>query len=276
MPVQTRIQLRRDTAANWTSVNPTLAAGEIGIESDTRKFKFGNGSTAWNSLPYGGGDILDADLIGFDTTPETSLSAAGQIGWDGDSGTLQIRLAGNNVTLQVGQEENIYARNAQNATISDGQVVYVSGSNGQKLNVKLAKADSLTTSRATVGVVTETILNTNQGFVTTRGLIHDLNTNAWNEGDSLYLSGTTAGALTNVPPTAGMHVVRVGYVVTKSSTVGVIYVDVQHGAGLDDADDVVITSPTDGQALTYEASTGLWKNKTVSGESFHPFLLMGA
>lgn len=47
-----RIQLRRDTAANWTSSNPTLAAGEFGWESDTRKFKIGDGATAWTSLSY--------------------------------------------------------------------------------------------------------------------------------------------------------------------------------------------------------------------------------
>ena len=46
------IQLRRDTAANWTSVNPTLAAGEQGFETDTGKFKIGTGSTAWTSLSY--------------------------------------------------------------------------------------------------------------------------------------------------------------------------------------------------------------------------------
>ena len=50
MPVQ--IQLRRDTASNWTSANPTLAAGELGLETDTSKFKIGNGSTAWASLAY--------------------------------------------------------------------------------------------------------------------------------------------------------------------------------------------------------------------------------
>ena len=47
-----QIQLRRDTAANWTSVNPTLASGEIGFETDTKYFKIGNGSTAWTSLAY--------------------------------------------------------------------------------------------------------------------------------------------------------------------------------------------------------------------------------
>jgi hypothetical protein len=45
---------RSDTAANWTSNNPTLADGEIGIESDTRKYKFGDGTSAWNSLAYSG------------------------------------------------------------------------------------------------------------------------------------------------------------------------------------------------------------------------------
>jgi len=46
------MQQRRDTAANWTSSNPTLLAGEIGIESDTNKIKIGTGSTAWTSLSY--------------------------------------------------------------------------------------------------------------------------------------------------------------------------------------------------------------------------------
>ncbi len=46
------IQLRRDTAANWTSVNPTLANGEAGWETDTGKVKIGNGATAWASLAY--------------------------------------------------------------------------------------------------------------------------------------------------------------------------------------------------------------------------------
>jgi hypothetical protein len=47
-----RLQNRRDTAANWTSNNPTLAAGEIGLETDTTKFKMGDGTTAWISLAY--------------------------------------------------------------------------------------------------------------------------------------------------------------------------------------------------------------------------------
>ena len=51
MPVQ--IQFRRDTAAAWTAANPTLAAGELGLETDTTYYKIGTGSTAWTSLAYG-------------------------------------------------------------------------------------------------------------------------------------------------------------------------------------------------------------------------------
>ena len=48
----TRIQLRRDISSNWTSVNPILGEGEIGIEIDTNKFKIGNGILNWNTLNY--------------------------------------------------------------------------------------------------------------------------------------------------------------------------------------------------------------------------------
>lgn len=53
--VQTKIFLRNDTAANWTTNNPTLGKGQIGVEIDTKKFKFGDGQTPWNTLGYGAG-----------------------------------------------------------------------------------------------------------------------------------------------------------------------------------------------------------------------------
>jgi len=53
------LQLRRDTAANWTTANPTLADGQPGWEKDTKKLKVGDGAAAWASLPYfsGGGAV---------------------------------------------------------------------------------------------------------------------------------------------------------------------------------------------------------------------------
>lgn len=78
----TLIQLRRDTAANWTSVNPTLAQGEIGIETDTNKFKIGDGTTAWATLVYAGGGAV-SNAYGYSlnesTRVYTKLGVAGHV-----------------------------------------------------------------------------------------------------------------------------------------------------------------------------------------------------
>ena len=58
-----RLQLRRGTEAQWVAANPTLAAGEIGIETDTNTFKFGDGSTAWNSLSYALSQTVDDYIL---------------------------------------------------------------------------------------------------------------------------------------------------------------------------------------------------------------------
>ena len=52
MTTFTRFKLRNGTAAEWTAANPTLLQGEIGVETDTRKYKIGDGSTAWAGLSY--------------------------------------------------------------------------------------------------------------------------------------------------------------------------------------------------------------------------------
>jgi hypothetical protein len=78
MPRVNQIQLRRDTSANWTSVNPVLAAGEIGFETNTRLMKAGDGTTAWATLPYVPADtankVSGKRIIVQTTTPTGSFS----------------------------------------------------------------------------------------------------------------------------------------------------------------------------------------------------------
>lgn len=91
MSVVTQIQVRRGTAAQWTSSNPTLASGEWGYETDTGKVKIGDGSTAWNSEPYigagtvtsitagtglTGGAITTSGTIAIDTATTVDVSTA--------------------------------------------------------------------------------------------------------------------------------------------------------------------------------------------------------
>lgn len=93
----TRIQLRRDTAANWVSANPTLTAGELGYETDTYKIKLGTGSTAWNSLPY----VQIA--LGTDTTGNYIATVTGTANQVSVSGSGSENAA---ITLSLPQDIN--------------------------------------------------------------------------------------------------------------------------------------------------------------------------
>ena len=71
-----QIQLRNDTAANWTSVNPTLLVGELGVERSTNKIKIGDGSTAWSSLSYAYDPTVLVTLTGTQTLTNKTISGS--------------------------------------------------------------------------------------------------------------------------------------------------------------------------------------------------------
>lgn len=105
MAVVTQIQVRRGTAAQWTSANPTLAAGEWGYETDTGKAKLGNGSTAWSSLSYFGGTGTVTSV-----TAGTGLSGGTITG----SGTIAIDTA---TTVDVSTAQTL-----TNKTLTDPKI----------------------------------------------------------------------------------------------------------------------------------------------------------
>ncbi|MFN9901493.1 MAG: hypothetical protein ACK55Z_22460, partial [bacterium] len=109
MAVVTQIQVRRGTAAQWTSTNPTLAAGEWGYETDTGKAKIGNGSTAWSSLSYFGGTGTVTSI-----TAGTGLSGGTITG----SGTIAIDTA---TTVDLSTAQTLTNKTLTTPTITQGQ-----------------------------------------------------------------------------------------------------------------------------------------------------------
>jgi hypothetical protein len=82
-----RLQLRRDTTTNWSSVNPILAEGELGFDTDTGQLKLGDGTTAWNDLDYYGLG-LTADQIDDSASTNKFTTAAEKATWDGKQDAL--------------------------------------------------------------------------------------------------------------------------------------------------------------------------------------------
>lgn len=215
---------------------------------------------------------LKAGQVEFDQTP-TGTAGVGVIRWNDADGTLDLGLKGGNVTLQVGQEQvaRVVNKTGANLLESEYKAVRISGAQGQRLGVNLAQANNDANSADTIGIVTENIDNNQEGFITTVGTVREINTTGslqgetWVDGDVLYLSTSTAGAITNVKPNATQgHIVVIGYVEYAHAIHGKIYVKVMNGWELGELHDVYAPTPSNNDALIFETSSALWKNKTIA------------
>jgi hypothetical protein len=112
--------------------------------------------------------------------------------------------------------------------------------------------------------MTADLANNSNGYVTIIGLITNINTSAYTDGEQLYLSPTTAGALTATKPHAPQHLVYVAVVEHAHPTQGKLFVKVQNGYEMDELHNVSAQNPTDGQVLIYNDTTNLWEKNTLT------------
>lgn len=145
MAVVTQIQVRRGTASQWTSANPTLASGEWGFETDTNKTKIGDGSTAWNSLAYATGSVSISNVTGlgsgvatFLATPSSSNLAAA-VSDETGSGALVFGTSPTLGTPTLNDPKINLAFDAQTGTT----YTTVLNDNGQVVTMNNASANTL-------------------------------------------------------------------------------------------------------------------------------------
>jgi len=170
---------------------------------------------------------INTSATGIDFDPGT---VGGELSWNDQEKTLDLVTGSDNVTVQIGQEVTLFARNSSGAAMFDGQVVMVDGSQGNKPTISLAQADTVENARKTIGIVTQPIPNNSNGFVTLIGKVRDLvlDSGTFTEGDVVYLSSTVAGGITNVKPNI---IVELGHVLetsTGGNTSGVLEVQVNN------------------------------------------------
>jgi nitrogen fixation protein len=216
---------------------------------------------------------LKSGQLTLDTTP-TGTAAVATIRWNDAIGSSETTLKGGSVILKNGIDlvARVVNKVNPNTTLTKAnyQVVRISGAQGQRLAVDLAQANNDNNSADTLGIVTETIATNQEGFIMTVGQLEGINTTGslqsetWTDGDVLYLSPTTAGAITNIKPNGSTgHIVILGYVEYAHANNGKIYVKIMNGWELDELHNVYISSVANNQILSYETATSLWKNKSI-------------
>lgn len=272
------------TLTGFVAVTGTVTASDTilsAIEKIWWNIENGGGGGGGGYVPYiGATQDLDLGTYGLisDFVQLNEINTeipvdAGTMSWNDADGTADLILKGGNVTLQIGQEEVVRVVNKTGDDLLEEnyQAVYISGAQGQRLKVDLALATTDGTSAGTIGLVTETILDNEEGFITSAGLVRkidttgDLQGETWADGDVLYLSPTTAGNITNVKPIAPEHTVIMGFVVYAHANNGKIYVKVDNGYELNELHNVLITSVADKNALIYDDVEEVWKNQSIFG-----------
>jgi hypothetical protein len=146
----------------------------------------------------------------------------GRLRWNDTDGTLNLQGKNGAVTLQLGQESVQIVKNNTAGTLLDGHAVRVTGSSSGRMTVDFGDNSTITGATGVIGVLTQSISAGAEGYVTTYGLVRNLNTSAWTQGSPLYLG--LAGNLTTTPPTNN-QIIQLGYVVVSDAVSGAIYVN---------------------------------------------------
>jgi hypothetical protein len=190
-------------------------------------------------------------------------NTGGELSWNNTEKTLDLVTGSDNVTLQLGQEVVMYVRNTTGSQISDGEVVMVNGSQGNKPTITLAQADTVANARKTIGVATQPIPNNSNGFITLIGKVRDLvlDDGTYTEGDVVYLSSTVAGGITLTQPDIS---VELGHVLATSSggnTNGILSVNINNESAVHELEQVV-----DANTAAIALNTSKTTNATHTGD----------
>jgi len=197
--------------------------------------------------------------------------AAGKLWYDDTTGAWNLGMGGGMITQQVGEELFRYGKASAAITDSPLQLIYKTGSVGASGAITFAPAVAgITVYDQILGCATEDIALNSFGRVTTYGVINGITTNGtaygevWADNDDIYYNPVTGG-LTKVEPSAPNMKLFVGTVITAGNGAsGSFVVKLGVAQNLNSLSDVQITSPTGGQVLTYNQTSGFWDSVGIT------------
>jgi hypothetical protein len=210
------------------------------------------------------------DYIDFDQD-ETVANAKGRLTWNAADGTLNLGMGYDEVVQQVGLEQFYHVKNQTGSTLSNGYAARAVGTvgNSGQLKAGYAIADGTIATRYNIGILTMDIANGGDGYVTSFGLVRNINTTGasfgetWADGDLLYVSPTTPGYLTNAEPSAPQQKLLMAIVINAASN-GSIFVRPTFYGTLNDLQGVYVPDPVDRGYLMYDIDSLRWEQRTQS------------
>lgn len=223
------------------------------------------------------------DRIDFNTTLPNPQHQEGLLFYDNFDHSLAYYNEEENVTVNIGRETLVRVYNTSGVPLTDGDVVYISGTDTNFPGVVKADASTQATSEAILGIVTAPLEVNSYGYVCVSGTVSGLNTSAYTTGTILYLS-ETPGLLTSIPPIQPAYVVEMCTVVFSSTTDGRVYVRVDKKDWFPsiellntNASVVLPTTPTvfkattiaNNEGFTYDTATGVMTTLVSSSYSLN-------
>jgi hypothetical protein len=253
-----QIQIRRGTAANWTSANPTLAEGELGYETDTGKLKAGDGSTAWTGLDYVSGTGSISDVVS-DTTPQLGgdLDVNGNAIVSASNGDIEITPNGTGSIILGGLTwpsadgtANQVLKTAGDGTLSFGDASSVAALNDL--------TDVSVGSEAPSDVL---VYRSGSGWINDPLDYTEITSNV-GSGSADHSGGTVAaGSITDVIALTNTEYTNL----TGGADSNTLYVITDGTTSIADSDDVTITgTPSDHSFLVYDSATSDWINRAAA------------
>jgi hypothetical protein len=229
-----------DSAGGSSSVTVETAATASYLSGSVETASYVNTANLGNVQFTGSvsisGSITHVDDIQFRLDSDVAPPDIGELTWDIDDKTLSLGLEGGSV-LQIGQEVHVYVENQSGENILNGQVVRIAGSYNNHISGKRAIAGLQSGPRTSipsdiVGVATQDIVTGSSGYLTTLGLVHDIDTQAFPVGSTLYVSHENSGSLIDSRPTIGFDIVPIATVITSDPS-GSIFVNVRRSTRFD-------------------------------------------
>ena len=199
-------------------------------------------------------DGLNSNIDKLHFKPDTlvQLAEIGDVRYSPENRTLEVKVS-DTVSIQLGQEMQTRVKNDAGVQINNGQLVYINSAAGANPLAKIASTTDANIAQRTFGMATENIANNGFGAITTEGLVRDVNTAAFTEGDMLWLG--INGAVTNIEPVAPTPKISVGMVLRSNVDNGVIYVKIRAISRNQKLSDVYAPTLTGGDVLRWNSTT---------------------